>query len=120
MATATRNRSATVVAAAGLAAVLALMVATAIVASLLGQGGCSHVKTDANGDGTAGTHDPADAIAMAARVLIEDKGAPRNAPLDGYRAAVRSYNGSGPVADAYASRVLGDAHAYTSGVTATA
>lgn len=209
MGTATRNRSATVLAGAGLAVVVALMLGMAVVASLLVQTGCPgnssgppsgrarrdipsdflalyqaigarygipwpilagigreecdhgrdpdpsctprpgatgpgaanfagaagpmqigvggaagcefcHVRTDANGDGSAGTHDPADAIAMAARVLLEDKGAPRNRALDAYRGAVRAYNGVGPAAEAYATRVLADAHAYASGGFATA
>jgi len=80
----------------------------------------SHVKTDANADGSAGTHDPADAIAMAARVLVDDKGAPRNRPLDAYGTAVRAYNGAGPAAEAYADRVLSDARAYASRNFATA
>jgi hypothetical protein len=82
-----------------------------------GAAGCAFcaVKTDANDDGSAGTHDPADAIAMAAKLLIEEKGAPRNAPLDAYRPAVTAYNGSGSAADAYAARVLADARAYASG-----
>jgi hypothetical protein len=57
---------------------------------------------------------------MAARVLLEHKGAPRGAPLDAYRTAVRAYNGSGPAAEAYAGRVLADARAYASGDFATA
>jgi len=78
------------------------------------------VRVDANNDGSAGTHDPADAAAMAARILLQDKGAPKSAPLDAYRAAVTAYNGSGPVAVAYADRVLADAHTYAAGPITTA
>jgi hypothetical protein len=86
-----------------------------------GAAGCAFcsVRVDANGDGSAGTHDPDDAVAMAARLLLEQKGAPKNHPIEDYRSAVRAYNGSGPAADAYASRVLADAHAYASGNFAT-
>lgn len=82
-----------------------------------GAAGCAFcsVKVDANGDGSAGTHDPPDAVAMAARLLLEAKGAPKNAPIDDYRASVTAYNGSGPAAAAYADRVLADAHAYARG-----
>lgn len=78
------------------------------------------VKVDFGGDGKAGTHDPADAIAMAAVVLIKDKGAPRGKGIDAYRTAVRAYNGSGPQAEAYADRVMADAHTYATGTTAVA
>ena len=73
------------------------------------------VKVDANQDGSAGTHDPPDAIAMTARTLLMDKGAPKGQPIDAYRAAVAAYNGTGPAADAYAARVLADAHLYATG-----
>src|SRR4051812_7196868 len=60
-----------------------------------GAAGCAFcsVRVDANGDGSAGTHDPADAVAMAARLLLEQKNAPKNHPIDDYRSAVRAYNG---------------------------
>lgn len=80
----------------------------------------SRVKVDFDGDAKIGTHDPADAIAMAAVVLIKDKGAPQGKGIDAYRTAVRAYNGSGPQAEAYADRVIADAHAYASGVNAVA
>ncbi len=80
----------------------------------------SRVKVDANHDGSAGTHDPPDAVAMAARLLIESKGAPKGAPLNAYRAAVTAYNGAGPAAVAYADRVLADAHTYAIGPVSTA
>ena len=41
------------------------------------------------GDGMTGAHDPADAIATAAIILIKDKGAPQDKPIDAYRATVR-------------------------------
>jgi hypothetical protein len=59
-----------------------------------------------------GPHDPTTAVELAALVLIKDKGAPSGKPIDAYRDYVRAYNGSGPIADAYAARVLADAHAY--------
>ena len=73
-------------------------------------------KVDGGGDGMTGAHDPADAIATAAIILIKDKGAPQDKPIDAYRAAVRAYNGAGPVAEAYADRVIADARLYSSGV----
>jgi len=75
---------------------------------------------DADGDGKTGAHDPADAIATAAVILIKDKGGPVGASIDAYRAAVTAYNGAGAAAAAYADRVLADAHTYASGATATA
>ena len=75
---------------------------------------------DANADGHIGAHDPADAIATAAVILIKDKGAPVGAPIDAYRTAVRAYNGSGPAAEAYADRVLADAHLYATATNPTA
>jgi len=42
----------------------------------------SRIKVDANHDGSTGTHDPPDAVAMAARLLIESKGVPKGAPLN--------------------------------------
>jgi hypothetical protein len=63
-------------------------------------------------DPALGPHDPRTAVELAALVLIKDEGAPTNQPLDAYAGYVRAYNGSGPAADAYAVRVLADAHAY--------
>ena len=51
-------------------------------------------------------------------MLIKDKGAPTGQPIDAYAVYVRAYNGSGPAADAYAARVLADAHAYQGAGTA--
>lgn len=59
-----------------------------------------------------GPHDPMTAVGLAALVLMKDKGAPTGRPIDAYRDYVRAYNGSGPIADAYAARVLADAHGY--------
>lgn len=70
---------------------------------------------DFDGDGKTGAHDPADAIATAAVILIKDKGAPVGQPIDAYRAAARAYNGAGPQAEAYADRVMADAHLYATG-----
>jgi hypothetical protein len=80
----------------------------------------ARIGVDADGDGKIGTHDPADAVAMAARVLIKDKGAPIGKPIDAYRTAVRAYNGSGPQAEAYADRVMADAHTYEQGTNPVA
>ncbi|HEX8052070.1 MAG TPA: hypothetical protein VF517_03695 [Thermoleophilaceae bacterium] len=87
-----------------------------------GAAGCMFcsVRVDGGGDGRIGTHDPADSIAMAARTLLEHKGARKNRPLTDYRSAVRAYNGAGPQAEAYATRVLADARAYASWDFATA
>jgi hypothetical protein len=63
-------------------------------------------------DPSLGPHDPTTAVELAALVLIRDKGAPTGQPIDAYAAYVRAYNGFGPAADAYAARVLADAHAY--------
>jgi hypothetical protein len=63
-------------------------------------------------DPSLGPHDPTTAVELAALVLIKDKGAPKGQPIDAYLPYVRAYNGSGPMADAYAARVLADAHAY--------
>jgi hypothetical protein len=63
-------------------------------------------------DPSLGPHDPMTAVELAALVLIKDKGAPPGQGIDAYRAYVRAYNGSGPMAEAYAARVLADAHAY--------
>src|SRR5450755_294503 len=70
-------------------------------------------------DPSLGPHDPTTAVELAALVLIRDKGAPLGQPIDAYAVYVRAYNGSGPAADAYAARVLADAHAYQ-GVGTTA
>jgi hypothetical protein len=67
------------------------------------------------GPGPVGTHDPTDAVELAALVLLKDKGAPTNAPLPAYLPAVTAYNGTGPQAAAYAQRVLADATAYAAG-----
>jgi len=63
-------------------------------------------------DPSLGPHDPTTAVELAALALIRDKGAPIGQPIDAYAVYVRAYNGSGPAADAYAARVLADAHAY--------
>jgi hypothetical protein len=63
-------------------------------------------------DPSLGPHDPTTAVELAALVLIRDKGAPTGQPIDAYAAYVRAYNGFGPAADAYAARVLADAHSY--------
>jgi hypothetical protein len=68
-------------------------------------------------DPSLGPHDPTTAVELAALVLIKDKGAPTAQPIDAYAVYVRAYNGSGPAADAYAARVLADAHAYQGGGT---
>src|SRR5437764_9485998 len=59
-----------------------------------------------------GPHDPTTAVELAALVLIKDKGAPTNQPIDAYLPYARAYNGSGPAADAYAARVIADANSY--------
>jgi hypothetical protein len=59
-----------------------------------------------------GPHDPTTAVELAALVLIKDKGAPTGQPIDAYRDYARAYNGAGPMAEAYAARVLADAHTY--------
>jgi hypothetical protein len=63
-------------------------------------------------DPSLGPHDPTTAVELAALVLIRDKGAPTGQPIDAYRDYARAYNGSGPIAEAYAARVLADAYAY--------
>ena len=52
-------------------------------------------------------------------MLIKDKGAPTGQPIDAYLDYARAYNGAGPIADAYAARVLADAHAYQGAGTIT-
>jgi hypothetical protein len=66
-----------------------------------------------------GPHDPTTAAELAALVLIKDKGAPTGQPIDAYLPYARAYNGTGPAADAYASRVIADAHRYQGGGQAT-
>src|SRR5581483_3531822 len=63
-------------------------------------------------DPSLGPHDPTTAVELAALVLVKDKGAPTGQPIDAYRSYAGAYNGTGPIADAYAARVLADAHAY--------
>ncbi len=63
-------------------------------------------------DPSLGPHDPTTAVELAALVLIKDKGAPTGQPIDAYVNYARAYNGAGPAADAYAARVIADAHAY--------
>jgi hypothetical protein len=63
-------------------------------------------------DPALGPHDPATAVALAALVLIKDKDAPTSRPIDAYGRYVRAYNGTGPMAEAYAARVIAAAHAY--------
>lgn len=63
-------------------------------------------------DPALGPHDPTTAVELAALVLIKDKGAPTGQPIDAYLPYARAYNGSGPAADAYAGRVITDAHRY--------
>jgi hypothetical protein len=63
-------------------------------------------------DPALGPHDPTTAVELAALVLIKDKGAPTGQSIDAYATYVRAYNGTGPTAEAYAARVLADAHAY--------
>ncbi|MGO9974499.1 MAG: hypothetical protein ACLP01_17185 [Solirubrobacteraceae bacterium] len=70
-------------------------------------------------DPALGPHDPTTAVELAALVLIKDKGAPTGQPVDAYAVYVRAYNGSGPAADAYAARVIADAHAYQGAGTIT-
>ena len=64
-----------------------------------------------------GPHDPTAAVELAALVLIRAKGAPPGKPIDTYLPYVRAYNGTGPAADAYAARVIADAHQYEGGDT---
>lgn len=63
-------------------------------------------------DPSLGPHDPTTAVELAALVLIKDKGAPTGQAIDAYLNYARAYNGAGPAADAYAARVIADAHAY--------
>src|SRR5207248_10497371 len=59
-----------------------------------------------------GPHDPLTSVQLAALVLIKDKGAPTGKRIDAYLPYVRAYNGTGAAADAYAARVIADAHSY--------
>jgi hypothetical protein len=59
-----------------------------------------------------GPHDPTTAVQLAALVLIKDKGAPTGQPIDAYLPYATAYNGTGPAAQAYAARVIADAHSY--------
>jgi len=63
-------------------------------------------------DPSLGPHDPTTAVELAALVLIKDKGAPTGQPINAYRDYARAYNGAGPMAEAYAARVVADAHTY--------
>jgi hypothetical protein len=63
-------------------------------------------------DPSLGPHDPTTAIQLAALVLIKDKGAPTGQPIDAYLPYATTYNGTGPAAQAYAARVIVDAHSY--------
>ena len=67
-----------------------------------------------------GPHDPTVAVELAALVLIHLKGAPPGKPIDAYFPYVRAYNGTGPAAEAYATRVIADAHQYQGGDTLAA
>jgi hypothetical protein len=53
-----------------------------------------------------GPHDPTVAVELAALVLIKDKGAPTGQGIDAYTPYVAAYNGTGPAAAAYSSRVI--------------
>ena len=69
--------------------------------------------TDGDHNGHKDPHDPFDGIPGAAKVLRQGKGMPTApAPLTKIREAVRAYNGSGPMAEAYADRVMADAASY--------
>jgi hypothetical protein len=65
-------------------------------------------------DPSLGPHDPATAVELAALVLIRDDRAAPGQPIDSYGSAVAAYNGTGPAAQQYASRVLADANSYGS------
>jgi len=70
-------------------------------------------------DPSLGPHDPTTAVELAALVLIKDKGAPTGQPIDAYLDYARAYNGAGPMAEAYAARVIADAHTYGGAGTIT-
>ena len=59
-----------------------------------------------------GPHDPTTAVQLAALVLIKDKGAPTGQPINAYLPYAAAYNGTGPAATAYATRVIADANTY--------
>jgi hypothetical protein len=63
-------------------------------------------------DPSLGPHDPTTAVELAALVLIKDEGAPTGHSIDAYLDYARAYNGAGAAAQAYAARVIADAHAY--------
>jgi membrane-bound lytic murein transglycosylase B len=70
-------------------------------------------ETDGDHNGHKDPHDPFDAIPGAAKVLRQGKGMPAApAPLPRIREAVRAYNGSGSMVEAYADRVMADASRY--------
>ena len=66
-----------------------------------------------------GPHDPTTAVQLAALVLIKDKGAPPGKPITAYLPYAAAYNGTGPAAQAYATRVIADAHSYQGSGQAT-
>jgi hypothetical protein len=69
--------------------------------------------TDGDHNGHKDPHDPFDGIPGAAKVLRQGKGMPpAPAPLAKIREAVRAYNGTGPMAEAYAERVMADAASF--------
>ena len=51
-------------------------------------------------------------LTSPALVLIKDKGAVPGRPIIAYTTAVAAYNGSGPVAQQYAARVLAEGRTY--------
>jgi hypothetical protein len=59
-----------------------------------------------------GPHDPTTAVQLAALVLTKDKHAPTNQPITTYLPYAAAYNGTGPAANAYATRVINDATTY--------
>jgi hypothetical protein len=61
---------------------------------------------------TLGPHDPTTAVQLAALVLTTDKRAPTGQPIDTYLPYAAAYNGTGPAATAYATRVITDANTY--------
>jgi hypothetical protein len=62
-------------------------------------------------DPSLGPHDPTTAVELAALMLTRDKGAPTGQPIDALPRLRACVNGAGPMAEAYAARVLADAHA---------
>jgi hypothetical protein len=69
-------------------------------------------------DPSLGPRDPTTAVELAALVLIRTT-APRPPAIDAYRDYARAYDGAGPMAEAYAARVLADAHTYQGAGTIT-